>query len=140
MVPAVGNGLVNRVDAGILEFEADILELGVRRGDAQALLLKDLLVVGDDEVVGGNRVPDLGTVDLAVEADLVERDGVVALRPLFAGQIDGVLLDVVLDLEVRLATLAAKNVGGFARVELGLEHAEVLVGRNDLVVDVDAGP
>ena len=63
----------------------------------------------------------------------------MARGPLFAGQVDRVLLDVVLDLEVGLAALAAEDVGGFAGIQLGLEHVEVLVGRDDLVIDVDAG-
>ena len=54
-------------------------------------------------------------------------------------RVDRVVLDVVLQLEVGLAGLAAEDVRGLARVELGLEDVEVLVGGDDLVVDVDAG-
>ena len=43
------------------------------------------------------------------------------------------------ELQVGLAALAAEDVRRLTRVELRLQHIEVLVGGDDLVVDVDAG-
>ncbi len=57
---------------------------------------------------------NLGPVDDAVEAGHLECRWVDPRGPFLAAEIDGVLLDVVLQLQVGLAGLAAEDVRGLA--------------------------
>ena len=138
VMPSVADRLVDRGDAGGLDLGAIGHEIVVRRRDAgDPRLLEDVLVVDDDPIPAVD-VPDFLAIHLAVDGRLGNSGRIFPLHPLFVRQIDGVRLNIVVDLQVGHAALTAEDVRPLARVELGFEYLEVVGGRDDLVVDVDA--
>jgi len=137
LVPAVGDVLVDRDDARVLDLLADRLERLKGGGHFQAQLLEERLVV--DEGEGDGLVPDGLAVQLAVVADRLEARRGQEVRPFRAGHVQAVLGRVELAVYVQRARLNPEDVGRLARVELGLQKVVMLVRRYDLELDPGAG-
>lgn len=137
-MPSIADRLEDRGHASGFDLVARGHEIGVCRRDAgDPCLLEGVLVVDDDPITAVD-VPDLLAIHLAINGRLGDSGGIFPLHPLFVRQIERVRLNVVIDLEVGHAALTHEDVWSLARVELGLEDLEVVVGWDDLVVDVDA--
>jgi multidrug efflux pump len=54
-------------------------------------------------------------------------------------QIDGVLFSIIIDLEIGLAALPAEDVRAFARIQFCFQDVEILISRDHLIVNMDAG-
>ena len=138
-MPAVRDRLVDRRDAILKEGRTVRLELRERLRDGQVVLREDGLVVGHDPVIGTDHVPDLGAVELPADGRLRSDDRIEALDPRLVAQVNRVGRGVVSQLHVGDAGLAQEEVHALSGLKLGGKDIEVLGGRDDLEVEVDAG-
>ena len=141
VVPAVGDGLVDRRDPVLLERLADLLEVVERLRDAEVVLREQVLVVDHRPSSWPRRRPRPRRRRACRRAidwsgDDADRAGLTHDSPVRS---TALLARVVLELHVRLPGLAEEEVDALAGVQLGLEDVEVLGGRDDLEVEVDAG-